>query len=299
MDELNQLRDALDMPQVQHDTTDYQLPLVAPTPMSPLPSDPRVEQPTVLHMTADRVHAFLKNRGEIQGQIDRGEISKEKGFGLMLDESMRFKPTPAEIIELGKRVTPKPEKATPTPINGRAGFILTPEDFGYNVVKPEKPTPEVQALHEIFGIAEPQPTQAPQQQAQAVQAAEQTRHIVNSNVTTIATLPIQRDENGSRFWNSVETANKSIEKPALVDPYLEYEENKQKELAQYKEATQKTVDALSNQHPDEAVMKAIGTTVDPYAFTKAQPSLGKLPRLTPNLEGLDAHNRLRHLLGVK
>src|ERR1039458_7070428 len=179
MDDLNQLRDTLDMPQVQHDTTNYQLPLIAPTPMSPLPSDPRVEQPTVLHMPTDNAATYLGKLGDIHSRVDRGEITAEEGNKLLQQEQALWKasnPTPAEQDKVGR-----------FSLVGR----LKPAQVKTPVVtaKPEQATPEVQALHEIFGIAEPQPPQAPeQQQTQAVAAAEQTRHIVNSNVTTIATL---------------------------------------------------------------------------------------------------------------
>jgi hypothetical protein len=249
-------------------------------------------------------------RDSLPDHIESTYIPKEESTGLMSNYGMMR--NLSDYVWSATQGSEQPSKEQY--IQNLKFFAFHPEVFGtddsnlaqhmYEQLEFQQPKdipPEVKQLQQVLGIA--QPEQVQQTPVKPVQAAEATKKVLNSNVESLATLPIERDDTTgtSRFWDAVTLANKVNEQgPALVDPYVEYRKQQDRELDDYRAATQRVLDRQpigNSQHPEEALMKAIF----PEAYTKDMPSLGRLPTFIPHeeyLEGLDAHDKLKKHLGL-
>lgn len=281
---------------------------------------PQKQTEPVKTVTPIGVGRLSKQSPTQEGSQNKPSLEKPSGSeqsGLSLEQtptvtlSDMLTPT---VEDINKNVNQELKRGTPdvtlTPVGPVAGPLLQMQGKGFNFQGSSSPysdNPEVSQLNQIFGII-PQPNTntgaTTNTEISHVAAAEETKKLVNSNLISISTQPIQIDENGSRFWNTVELANEANAKPALVDPLEEYRKSIANQEQEYREATQRIVNTIPLQHPDEAVLRALGETGDPYSFTKARPSLGRLPSLVPHeqgptLEGYHAHQSLKKLFGVK
>ncbi len=164
-------------------------------------------------------------------------------------------------------------------------------------------TPEFAALEKEF---QPIVTQAQQLAENKTYAEQGLKAVLASHTEDLAKQPVHIDPitGKSDFWSYFNETKEAQNQPVTIDLTEVYKQNAEKELQEYRKTNESinTVD-IRTQHPDTYIKDIFGEG-DPYAYTQAEPSLGKLPSLVhtehfdSQLEGLDALHKLKKHLGV-
>lgn len=157
-------------------------------------------------------------------------------------------------------------------------------------------TPQISALKNLFGIT-------PEEQNPIVneEAGEKLKEVLASHINDLFNQPIHIDPitGISDFYNYLNTVQTAKNQSAIINVNDLYRQQAEQQIENYRKINRAiNIVNIREQHPDEYI-KDIWGEGDPYAFTKAEPSLGRLPSLVhqPELEGFSPLDKLKkHLM---